>query len=104
MAVVVVVVTVVVVIGRRGGGSSGCHGRSGSVGISMLVCGMHPPYRENPTIFFLGSLRTPIGDALACSLVFCGMKPSVVAEKLVTTNGAAIVHLLYNKQVQGSLG
>lgn len=76
-AVVVVVVTVVVVSGSRGGGSSGCHGCSGSVGISNVSWQNAPTVPRKSDHFVLGTLRAPIGDVLACSLVFCGMKPSV---------------------------
>lgn len=77
MAVVVVVETGVVVGGSRGGGSSGCYGCSGSVGISSVSLRNAPIVPQKSDHFFLGSLHAPIGDILACSLVLCGMKPSV---------------------------
>ena len=71
----------------KGSGSSDCRGCSGSsgcgcrggVGISDVVCGMHPFHRKNSYV------QARIVAILACSFVFCtrGMYPFL---RVVTKN------------------
>ncbi len=56
----VVVVDAVVVAGCRGCSGCGC---CGSVGISNVVCGMHPFHRKNPVFF--SYMQARIVDILA---------------------------------------